>query len=430
MRRVRGVWLVVAAAAAGVACSGGGSTPPPYWLETTGGTYDDGSGRLGLAVLATLRDASGAGPQDAWTGTLSDGSGPLSTVQYDAPGAGSYVAFLEPSVAPASGGYGLELAPSSGSGLRASFSITAGSSLPVPQVSLSADGATLSWPAVAGAATYECRVLAGGALQRTTLGAATSCPVGDLPAGAYEATVLAYSADLSALASSAQRPSLPPRFDVSAAQVAFSVPQPGAPAFSAHAAGGAIDYSGGTSGLAFWLSITQADGTASQVSWTVQVAGPGLPWSYPLTVTYGANLPRALFWSYDVPATSGTYSFTATSSAGTLAGSFTVGTPVALDVPQGVSASGGFQGSATVSWSTVAGARSYLASAYDHSSGALVASQWVSGSSATFPQGSFVSGATYDVYVDATDADMLGGAVPTQVTVSENTFQPSSFVAP
>jgi len=31
--------------------------------------------------------------------------------------------------------------------------------------------------------------------------------------------------------------------------------------------------------------------------------------------------------------------------------------------------------------------------------------------------------------VDATNADMLGGAVPFQLALSENTYQPSSFVA-
>lgn len=433
MRQRLSHWLT-AAAVAGISCGGGSSAsspPPPYALRTTGGTYNDGSGRVGLSVLATLRDAGGAGPQAAWSGTLSDGGGQLSSVQYDAPGSASWSALVWPDVTPSPGSYDVALAPASGSGTSASFSLADGSTLDIPRLSLSADAATLSWPAVAGSATYECLVYAGGALQKSALGPGTTCAVGDLPQGSYEAAVRAYSADPAALAaSSSQVPSLPARFDVSEGYLAFSRSAGGSPAFTAVAAGGAIDYSGLTPGLAFWLAIAQSDGSVSTVSWTVQVIGPGLPVSAPLSTTYGANLPRQMFWSYDVPATPGIYSFTATSNSGTLAGSFTVGTPASLAIPGSVSASVGTKGAATLSWSAVTGAQSYLVSAWDHATGAYAASQWVNGSPASFPQGTFVSGSTYDVYVDATDADMIGGAVPTQVAVSENTFQPSSFTAP
>lgn len=428
MRGARTVGLVAAALAA-IAC-GGKSSSAPWTLEASGGTYNDGSGRLGVAVLATLRDSDGAGPQSPWTGALSDASGLLTALRYDAPGVGSYSVLWWPAVAPAQASFALSLAPDGESGYRASFTIPVGAPIEIPTISLSPDGSTLSWPPIAGVATYECRVSSGGALQRSVLGPGTTCTVGDLPAGAYEASVLAYSADLASVgASAAQEPALPARFDVSEARLAFSNPAPGAPAFHAVAAGGAIDYSSGTPGLAVWISVANADGTAPTVAWTIDIVGPGLPPSAPLTVTYGANLPRLLFWSYDVPATPGVYSFTATSTAGALAGTFTVGTPASLDIPQGVTATAGPQGSATVDWSAVPVARSFLVSAYDHVAGAFVASEWVSVAPAKFPQGSFASGSIYDVYVDATDADMLGGAAPTQVAISENTFQPATFVA-
>lgn len=434
MRRDSIHWLI-AAAVAGISCGGGSSASPsssaPYVLQAIGGTYNDGSGRVGLSVLATLRDAGGAGPQAAWSGTLSDGTGELNTVQYDAPGSASWSALLWPDVVASPGSYDVALAPESGSGSSVSFSLADGGTLDVPRISLSADGTTLSWAAVPGSANYECLVYSEGALQRSALGTGTTCTVSELPQGSYEAAVRAYSADPAALAAtSSQVPPLPARFDVSEGYLAFSRSAEGTPAFTAVAAGGAIDYSGLTPGLAFWLAIAQSDGSASTISWTVQVIGPGLPVSAPLSTTYGANLPRQLFWSYDVPAMPGIYSFTATSGSETLAGSFTLGTPASLGIPGSVSASGGTQGSATVSWSAVTGAQSYLVSAWDHVTGAYVASQWRNGSTATFPQGTFASGSTYDVYVDATDADMIGGAVPTQVAVSENTFQPSSFTAP
>lgn len=118
---------------------------------------------------------------------------------------------------------------------------------------------------------------------------------------------------------------------------------------------------------------------------------------------------------------------TATSSAGTFTIPFTVGEPAALEIPTGIVATDGAQGSAHVAWTAVAGARSYLVGVWQAAS--FVTSQWVASPSADFPQGSFTSGQWYDVYVAATDANMAGGARPTQVAVAENTLQPATFVA-
>src|SRR5512133_1708009 len=98
------IQLLITASVAGFSCGGGSSgssSPPfvPFVLQATGGTYTDGSGRVGLAVLATLRDAGGAGPQVAWSGTLSDGTGELATILYDASGSSSWSALTWPDVA-------------------------------------------------------------------------------------------------------------------------------------------------------------------------------------------------------------------------------------------------------------------------------------------------------------------------------------------
>lgn len=49
--------LAIAIEIAALACAcGDRSGPPRYELQASGGTYQDGSGRTGLAVVATLRD--------------------------------------------------------------------------------------------------------------------------------------------------------------------------------------------------------------------------------------------------------------------------------------------------------------------------------------------------------------------------------------
>jgi hypothetical protein len=84
-------------------------------------------------------------------------------------------------------------------------------------------------------------------------------------------------------------------------------------------------------------------------------------------------------------------------------------------------------GSARVDWTPVTGAASYLVGVWQGAD--FVTSQWVSSPPADFPSGSFTPGLLYDVYVAATDADMVGGGRPSQVAVTENTLQPAGFVA-
>jgi len=346
MRHARAAACVLSVGVA-AACSGTSSPAAArYALEAVGGTYDDGSGLPGIAVLATLRDAAGAGPAAAWAGTLADASGPRAQVAYADASPGSYAALWWPDLAFATGTYTLALASADDSA-SATFPVAAGGAMEIPFPTLSPDGATLSWSTAAGAAGAGCRIANGTVVVRSTVGTATSCSVGDLPDGAYQASALAFSADLAALAADgSERPALPGRFNVSEGRIAF-LRAGAAPAVVALAAGGAIDAGIGVRTLATWLSIRNADGTPPASAWSATITAPGIA---PLAFTYPAGFSRLLVWSYDLAATPGQYVLTATSAAGTLTLPFAIGEPAALATPTGVAATDGAKGSAHVAW--------------------------------------------------------------------------------
>jgi hypothetical protein len=437
-------WAIAIAIVAVGAAAPGCSKPPPdranvgygLALQATGGVYDDGSGVLGLAVLSTLRDASGAGPSAPWTVALRDDVGPLPVgFAYGAGPGDSWQARWWPGVPPRTASYGAT-ADDGTRTLEVSFPVAAEPGLARPDVSVSSDAGLLSWPAIPWAASYECRVYQSGAEQAAIpAGAVPECDLGSLASGAYQVSVLALSADLAALAASAaQEPPLPARFDVAETRLAVVRPAPGQPALRIAAAGGALQYGSAEPGLAVWLSIVQPDGTPANVPWSVNVTGPGLPPDAPLSFAYAAGQTRALVWSYDVSARPGVYTLTAMSSLGSVAASFTVGSSATLALPQDVVATGDARGGASVSFTAVVGAQSHYVGVWTQANATtastFVTGRWVSGPPATFPAGSFVAGAAYDVYVAATDVDMVNaGAQPAQVAVSENTFFPASFVS-
>lgn len=425
---MRWTGLFVAFAAAAVEACGGQQEQPsnPYVLQATGGTYNDGSGLLGIAALATLRDSAGTGPAAPWTGSLSDGTGPRASATYADPSVGSYAALWWRDVPYATGPYGLSLQSTNGAA-DASFSIADAPPLASPQVVVSTDGTAVSWSSIPGAASLECRISTASGTVASAAGAISSCAIDALADGSYAASVLAYSSDLATIASDrAQRPSLPTRFDVSEGRLSF-LRAGAAPVVVLAAVGGALGYGLGERTLATWLSIQNADGTPTANAWAISITGPGISDSSPLTFTYPANFSRLLVWSYDQPATAGLYSITATSTGGTIAGAFSVGTPRLLDIPTGITANAGAQGSASMDWTPVAGAQSYLVSIWQGA--AFVTSQWVSLPSASFPQDTFIATQVYDVYVAATDANMTTGARPAQVSIAENTMQPAGFQA-
>lgn len=413
-----------------LAACGGGSSASPVALQASLGTYDDGSGRLGLAVIATLRDASGAGPDVPWTITVRDPQGGLVETVAAAAGPGAYQLGWRADLPPSPGSYAI-VASSAAAEVRVAATLPeSGSSLGRPVVAVAGDGSRLDWPPVPGASSYLCRIHAAGALQHEALGTGTSCDLSVLPAGAYSASVLAFSADLVAVSASPDsRPSLPPRFDASEARLGFVRPAGPAPALVLRAAGGAYDDGADPRSLAIWLSVGATDGAASSVAWDVEVVGPNLPAGSPLRFAYHANYPRTLVWAPGVPATPGTYTATARSGSIAIASMFTLGAPAWLDQPMGLVATDAAQGGADASWAPVAGAQSYLLSTYEAASGRLVASAWFTGSSGSFPAATFTPGVAYEVYVAATDADMASGAVPVQVSVAENVFDFARFVA-
>jgi hypothetical protein len=433
MRCVGSTAIHICVAVAAGFIAGCSDSPSGFTLKARGGTYVDGTGRLGLAVLTTLRDGGGAGPDSEWTGAL---VGPMGAaggpVGYAVPGAGSWAAAWWPEEVPYAGAYSLTLGPAEGGALSARFDVGEGSGLAPAQPSVSEDGTFLTWPAVAGAAAYECRISGAGGIVLRRLVTGPSCDVGELAPDGYSASVLAYSADVAALAQSGGRaPALPDRFDVSEARVAFTRAGSGAAPALIDAAGGC--FSDGTDwtvpGLAIWVSIRNGDGSATSADWTVEVVGPGLDAAAPLAFAYPAHFSRILVWTGAVPAVQGSYGIVARSGDARVARSFAIGALRALGAPTGVTAAGGAQGSASASWTAVPGATSYLVTARAHASQAFVMNQWIAGTTAAFPAGTFFAGETYDVRVAATDADMVGGAVPAQLAITENSYQPASFVA-
>lgn len=398
-------------------------------LESALGVFGDGSGRLGLAFLQTLRDELGSGAGAPWTVTLRHESGVALAYTYDAAGAGSYVATWRFDTAPLTGRWEIE-AVSDAEVVRAEAELGSGAGLPPPVISLSADGSVIEWSEVAGAATYLCRVYASGVLQLESWLTAPACELTALPPGAYSASIVALSHDpTTLLADPVASPTLPTRFDVSEARLGFTRTDGSSPARTLRAVGGAYDNGVGPRSIAFWLALQSADGTPVTSDWQVEVVGPGLTAEHPLTVTYWAGFPRLMAWAVGLNAAVGTYTATATSGDEVAVAQFTVGAPDWLGMPSGVVATDGAQGAARVEWVAVPGAVNYLASAYDAVTGELVASQWTPATETDFVPGTFTAGRSYDVYVAVSDVDMVGGVIPTQVSVAENVFDYSTFVA-
>jgi hypothetical protein len=261
-------------------------------LTATPGAYDNGSGRVGIALLATLRDSSGEGPASTWTLTLRDSEGEIPvTIDYAAPGAGSVLVRWRADVAPRPGTYELA-ATGDGQVVRTVATIDGHTSLAPPAPALAASGDAIAWPTVDGAAAYQCRVFAIGELQQTTIGTAPSCDVSGLAPGAYTASIVAMSADPRNV-DGGWRPALPIRFDASEATCGFVRPHSGANPIVIRTAGGAYDYGIGPRSLAVWLSITGADGTPTAETWDLEITGPGIPAYEPLAATYWGGFPTS-----------------------------------------------------------------------------------------------------------------------------------------
>jgi hypothetical protein len=429
-RRATGWILFAAVASAGC---GRSASAPVYSLQASGGTYDDGSGRFGLAVLATARDARGAGPS-GWDAVLLDGGVAVARASYDSAAVGSYAALVFPGFLPGPDRYALEL-HDGGVTLSTPVGAAAPAALTLPAPGLSLAGDRLDWSAIPGVSSYGCRVEGDAGLVLAAIGRDTGCPLDALPAGAYAISVLAYGADLLALAANpAQAPALPATFSVAEARLGLGVGSDGTPVVL-RAAGGRIDYGFGVPGLALWLSITGPDGSATTDTWDLDIAGPGLPAGTPLVAAYPSSLPRVMLWAYTVPPDPGLYTVVGRShtGVGVVRARFAVGEPAVLDSPTGLTADALAQGGVRVTWTAVPGAASTFASLYTRPTDVdptsqYVAGQWVNGAEAQFPQGTVQAGVAYDAYATAANADLVNGGTPSQVSASENSYAPAGFV--
>ncbi len=422
--------------------SGPSDPPPPvvfdgYAITARGGVTDSGSGVLGVALLATIRDQTGAGPSAPWVGGITRDGIPQLTGEtwYDAPGSGSYVAWAWPHVAAdAASTFELLVGPTAMNTARVPFAAAPPSSVGVPAPRLSADGQRIEWPPVTGAVTYRCTItgIANGYVQQTTVGSATACDMSSLPQGMFMGVIEALSVDLGAIAADPSvTPSVPARFDVGVGNIGVLRRASPEPPLQMLAAGGAVTV-GGTSYLATWVSITEPDGTPAPSAWDLSWAEQGTssgglwPWgTYPAGVVSTVEVGNF----YGNVSYRGRFLLHAWSGMEHMVVPFVVGAPAQLAAPTNVVATGGAAGSATVQWTPVTGARSYLVRAWDPVGYGWVSKLWTGASPLTFPSGTFTPGASYDVYVLAADADVIGGTATTQVGCAETTTA-ASFTAP
>lgn len=426
LRSIVGAVVLVAVSACGghSPSSGGG-----FVLSARAGTYSDGTGVLGLSIVATLRDAAGNGPDAPWTLALSDASGPLEVqASYGVSGPRSYVVWTFPDVLTGTGhSYDLRLTSPDGASVQTTVLVGSGE-LATPNPALSVDGTLLTWEPPAGATSFDCEVTSGGEVQLSSAESTGSCDVSALPAGAYVATVRAFSADVRSLLSDPSQAPMVPSLDISEAWLSFTRSDGTTPAISLSAAGGRLDDGSGQPGLALWMSLLQTDGGVSPSAWDVSVVGPGIPASSPLLLAYPANVAQTALWSYGVALSEGTYSLTASSGGQSLSAEFRVAAQAPLAEPTQVTAGAKANGGATVQWSGVPDAGSYFVGVWTHDTGAFTAGQWVRTPSADFASQTFTSGTAYDVYVTAATADLTAPPQPqTDFQASENTYSPATF---
>jgi hypothetical protein len=440
--------FALAAIIVNAGCDGGGSPngpvgpPPPvtidgYTITVRPGVIDYGSGVTSVAVLAAVRDVAGEGPSSPWAAALHGREGYLDSprLSYNAPGPGSYVAWGWPDLhLQDDDAYELRIGPSFAALTPFDLGVDPRSSIGVPGPHLSLDGARIEWAPVTGAAAYECSVeeASTGDTVVETRGTDTACDLSTLPPGEYDATVMATSVNLAALAASTARaPALPARFDVAVARLGVYLPYPDEELdmpVQVRTAGGALRV-GDERRLVVWASVTTPDGAPPGQDWlmNLQVWEDGWPWSFG-SFTYPAGARQFLHVGFHSAPVVAQYDVRASSFGPSVSTRFNFGAPAELPEPRNVAVSADGGGAASVSWGAVAGARSHLVRAYDPATGDLVAEAWTKASPLAFPTGSFVAGATYDVYVLATDADLIDGGLPLQVAATE-TAAPATFTA-
>lgn len=377
------------------------------------GTIDRGRGTAGLALLAILSDQEGA----AWAGeVLNDEGAVVASFVYGRPDGSQPLSAWWPAVPAAWGSrYTVHFFEPGGRELRLTATLSPSSGLEVPQPELTPDGARLTWPQVTGAAAYECATAAAAPEHSPTPGCGVSPNM----------TVRALSVDLSKPLVVSE---LPRSFDVSETDYAYGVGTSGA---KVRAALGSIQYATGASGFAALVSVQTPGGGPPTVPWEIEISGPAFGATGSLKGTQLAASDRLIIWAYDATPTDGVYQIRASSSSDTV--TFSLRAPAMVSpMPEvmALTADNRGAGGAILGWQAIGGAQGYFASAWARGTGALTASSWVTDTGATFSPGTFVTGQTYDVFVTASSADpTTGGALPSFISLSENTYRPVSFTS-
>jgi hypothetical protein len=399
-----------------------------YTLSASLGTYSDGTDRLGLSILATLRDPQGNGPDEPWNAELWEGDSVISdALLYEAPGAGSAVVWWLPgAVARPGASFVLKLHHGAAQ-LSVPLSLRSLDALPLPEPALAADASRLSWPAGASGATALCRIFQMGAKQLSVETAAGECDISVLPPGDYTASIVAFAGDLAAIrADHSDAPELPVSWNASESRLGFVRPAAGGSPVTLRAAGGPFLFGATEPGLAILIDLRDGGAPPSE-AWTVEVVGPGLSETRPLRFVLGANNARRMTWSYDVAASAGTYSAVARAGTRSVSTLFTVAAGGLLAAPTGVVATAEATGALSVSWSADAAAKSHFVGVWNE--GTFAGGQWVTGPVASFGPHSFAAGETYEVFVVSTDVDLAATAFPARLIASENAFHPATFTA-
>lgn len=407
----------------------GACAPPPVRSQSDGGavgvtqdgatatvllgTIDRGRGTAGLALLAILSDEEGA----AWAGeVLNAESAVVASFVYGTPDGSQPLSAWWPALPAAWGSrYTVRFFEPGGRELRVTATLSPSSGLEVPQPELTPTGARLSWPEVPGAAAYECATAGSAPEHSTTPGCAVFPTM----------KVRALSVDLSKPLVVSE---LPRSFDVSETDYAYGVGTSGA---KVRAALGSIQYATGASGFAALVSVQTPSGGPPTVPWNIEISGPAFGSTGSLRGTQLAATDRLILWAYDATPTEGLYQIRASSPSDTV--TFSLRAPaMVIPMPEvmALTAVNRGAGGAVLAWQAIGGARGYFASAWARGSGALTASSWGRATGATFSPGTFVTGETYDVFVTASSADpTTGAALPSFISLSENTYRPVSFTS-
>lgn len=388
-------------------------------------------GRESLAALVSIRDDRGRGPETPWQLSFLNSEGDELVVEtYDDRSDGSFIAFWWPDIPAAPGEYRIT-ATVGEEQAELPFQVAVPTLGEPSDARFDRSSLSYRWTPVPDARSYVCRLTQGQVRLTTTAPSPEpACAFGSLTDGLYGASVLAFSADLSALSGERDGiPAMPPSFEITEVRYGFSLS--GDAGFQLRAAGGAMNYGSITPGFAFAVDVSAISGAASTVPWTFDVTGPAFSSGESLRTTMAPGARKAVFWSYDHRARPGDYAVYARSDAGTVTAEFAVASADALPVPVGVLVQSSSSGSAEITWEPVTGANGYLASVWETGAVSPHAELWVNSSPASFPAQTFIGGTRYDVYVAATNVDVLGlKPLPDVVLVSENSYSPASFTAP